>query len=225
MNDRREVLTVHVLDAHPAPLARRADALAHEGFDVRRHADVRHLLDALGEDARRGCLVADLDHLPQTALQLMEILRDSHVPLPVIVVNRDVTVPAAMRMVRAGVLDVVVDPIGSPDLDEAIDRAFALARLQLGGPDTTAHMAEKLGRLTERERSVLDQLVKGLTNKEIARSLGISPRTVEVHRSRIMIKMEAHGLAHLFRMIFSHHGLEPPPPEAPTVPEGRREAS
>ena len=108
-----------------------------------------------------------------------------------------------MRAVKAGVIDIMVDPIPMQDLALAIDHAFGLARLQLGGAATSAHMADRLSRLTDRERTVLDELLMGLSTKEIARELEISPRTVEVHRSRLMLKMEARNLAHLFRMIFS----------------------
>lgn len=203
MPERREMMTVHALGAHVAGLVRRADSLRNAGYDVRTHADEHHLVEALMEDRRRGCVVADLQDIDSSGPDLIEAFRTAGVPTPLVITDRNMAVAAVMQAVKAGVVDIMVDPIPMQDLALAIDHAFGLSRLQLGGAATSAHMADRLARLTDRERTVLDELLMGLSTKEIARDLEISPRTVEVHRSRLMMKMEARNLAHLFRMIFS----------------------
>lgn len=206
MPERREIMTVHALGADEAALACRADRLRAAGFYVRTHPDERHLIASLVDDRQRGCVLADLEKIETTGPDLVEAFRAARISTPLVVTDRNMAVPAVMRAVKVGVVDVMVDPIPMQDLALAIDHAFGLAQLQLGGAGTSAHMADRLGRLTDRERDVLDQLLKGLSTKEIARDLEISPRTVEVHRSRLMLKMEARNLPHLFRMIFSRDG-------------------
>lgn len=196
-------MTVHELAAHGPILTLETERLKQNGFNVTVHRSRDELITALVDDHRRGCVLADLQDLDTTGDGLIEALTDAKVPIPVVVTDRSRSVPVAMKIVKAGAVDVMVDPIPMDDLTTAIDAAFNLTKLQLGGADTTAHMSAKLNKLTDREREVLDEIVKGLTTKEIARELGVSPRTVEVFRGKIMIKMDARNTIHLLRMIFS----------------------
>jgi len=204
MAEQKDALVVHAVGRDASTLEARRKALSQAGFDVRTHEGLADLIQTLTTGVRPGCVLAEIDELPLSGAEFIERLRELECSLPVVITRETMSVPAAMRAVKAGAVDVIVEPYGTEDLAAAIESAFGLAALQLNGPTAPAHVAAKLERLTDRERAVLDDLVKGLNTKEIARDLGISPRTVEIHRGRVMLKLEARGIAHLFRMIFDN---------------------
>lgn len=206
MIDRREMMVVHMLDVGSERRSQRLAYLQSRGFRVLAHETEDALLDGLGDDPRRGCVVAELYDLPKAAVRLLDQLRAFEFYLPVVITDHDLSAAAAIRSFKAGAADILIEPFTMSDLGEAVDTAFRLASLDDHGQATTAHVSTKLSSLTDREQDVLDGILRGLRTKEIGRELDISPRTVEVHRGRLMVKMEANNLAHLFRMIFSHQG-------------------
>jgi two-component system response regulator FixJ len=107
---------------------------------------------------------------------------------------------------KLGARDFLEKPFAPALLVAAIHESFAASASASGGPD--AELARRLGSLTPREREVLEQLVLGHSNKAIGRALAISPRTVEIHRARVMEKMGAGSLSHLVRMAFVA-GIDP----------------
>lgn len=134
-------------------------------------------------------------------LELQERLHQDGVSLPIIVMTAHGDVSMAVRAMRNGAVDFLEKPFTSDEVTTALDRALAAARF---APKTAqAAAAELLAHyeaLTPREKEVLGEIVAGATNKEIARVLGVSPRTVEVHRQKLMQKMHAHSIAELVRM-------------------------
>ena len=109
-------------------------------------------------------------------------------------------VPIAVKAMQNGAVDFVEKPISDDVVVERIGRALEMDRETASRQATAAEVKTHLDRLTPRERDVFDHMIAGRQNKEIARALDISPRTVEVHRARVMEKMEARSLSHLVRM-------------------------
>ena len=134
-------------------------------------------------------------------LELQERLNAQGVQLPVIVMTAHGDVPMAVRAMQNGAVDFLEKPFTVDEVTSALERAHALLRpIQRLAHSASAALREKYQSLTPRELDVLKEIVSGATNKEIARSLELSPRTVEAHRHNIMAKMEAKSLAELVRM-------------------------
>ncbi len=174
-----------------------AVGLQAEGFD-----SAKAFLDA-GKKSGDGCLVVDI-HMPgMDGLQLQQKLTEDRVAIPVIVVTGRGDVPKAVRALKAGAVDFIEKPFSGEFVLGSIQQALELGR-RIREKETFAGGARvNLERLTDREREVLDRLVVGDSNKMIAAHLHISPRTVEVHRARVMDKMQAQSLSHLVRMVLA----------------------
>jgi two-component system response regulator FixJ len=155
----------------------------------------------LGETALTGvCLIADIRMPEMDGLELQEELVRRKVGIPVIVITGHGDVPLAVRAMKAGAIDFIEKPFDDEALLASIRRAIEIG-LQQRTREAEAAAAEKLlALLTPRERNVLDQLVIGRSNKVAAFELGISPRTVEIHRAHIMDKMNARSLSDLVRI-------------------------
>ena len=171
------------------------------GYVTRLFADAESFLAAF-DPAWAGCVVADLrlPGLSGTELQAKVRARGSAIPFVIITAHGDV--PAARTAFRAQAVDFIEKPFDEAQLRGAIDTAFALESERLGGAELRRADEERLARLTPREREVLEHAVSGLHAKEIASALGISPRTVEVHKMRIMEKLEVRNIAELVRLRF-----------------------
>lgn len=129
-------------------------------------------------------------------------LRDDKVALPVIVMTAHGDVPMAVRAMQNGAVDFLEKPFTVDEVTSALDRAFAAA-LSAKAPQSDPALSARYENLTPRECEVMHEIVRGGANKEIARVLNVSPRTVEAHRHNVMAKMEAHGVADLVRMAVS----------------------
>lgn len=181
-------------------LYRQLRALA-PGLDctVLRHADPDALDKALSRERRPTIVVIDTDHAMTTGLMLIARVRETE-RAPIILIDGDNTAATAVKALKKGAIDYLARPVPDEVLSgamrDALDVATAPTAAQL-----VAATAEQLRQLTRRERQVLDGLLDGLTSKGIARRLGISHRTVEVHRSRVMQKMHAHNLAELILLV------------------------
>jgi len=154
-------------------------------------------------------LILDIRMPDIDGLELQQRLIDAALPFPLIVITGHGDVPLAVRAMKAGALDFIEKPFAL----ETIFNSTAAALAQVGkapGRDALAvDSAKRLTLLTPREREVLQGLLAGLPNKSIGYDLGISSRTVEIHRARIMDKMEARSLSELVRMSIAA-GLQPP---------------
>ncbi len=141
-------------------------------------------------------------------LELQQRLTDRALDFPIIVVTGHGDVPLAVRAMKAGAVDFIEKPFASTAIIDSLARAFA----RLAAPDsrdpTTVAAAARLASLSPREREVLVGLLDGLPNKSIAYDLAISPRTVEIHRARVMDKMGARSLSELVRLALAA-GLRP----------------
>jgi two-component system response regulator FixJ len=169
-------------------------ALRAEGF-----GSAAEFLDA-GKKSGDGCLVVDI-HMPgMDGLELQQKLKDDRVAIPVIVLTGRGDVPKAVRALKAGAVDFIEKPFSGDLVLGSIRQALEIGQRIREKEALVGGTRKNLERLTAREREVLDRLVVGDSNKMIAVHLDISPRTVEVHRARVMEKMQARSLSHLVRM-------------------------
>lgn len=154
-----------------------------------------------GFDAERpGCLVLDIRMPGLSGLELQERLLGAGSTLPIIFVTGHGDVPMAVEAMQKGAFDFVQKPFSEDDLLERIQAALSADRRVRDERARRAEVVARLERLTAREREVMELVVTGKPNKVIAYELGVSQRTVEIHRARVMDKMQARSLADLVRM-------------------------
>jgi FixJ family two-component response regulator len=187
-------LTVYIVDDDASVRDSLALMLGLAGYRTAAFADAEALLAAWREDWT-GCVVTDLRLPGASGIELQARLRERSSALPVIVITAHGDVPSARSAFRAAAVDFLEKPFHDAQLRAAIDTAFALEAQRLGRRGD----ADKLARLTPREREVLEHAARGLHAKEIAALLTISPRTVEVHKTRIMEKLGVRNVAELVR--------------------------
>ncbi|MBU6473301.1 MAG: response regulator [Alphaproteobacteria bacterium] len=168
------------------------------GVEVFDSADAFLRSEAL---TRTGCLIADIRLPGMDGLALQEELVRRGTRLQVIVVTGFGDVPLAVRAMKSGAIDFLEKPYDEGVLLSAVRRALEAARAASQAADAAHEVEVRFASLTERERQVLDLLAAGRPNKVIAYELDISPRTVEIHRARVMEKMGARNLAELVRMV------------------------
>ena len=190
---------VHVIDDDEGVREGLCALLEAKGFTAQPHASCEEFLNRFSADVAL-CIVADLRMPGMGGLDLQAHLLAKAVDLPFIVITGHGDVSSAVRALKSGAADFIEKPIDGKLFVAAIERAAvarraAKARLQVAGL-----VQEKIAALTPRERDVLRHLVEGNPNKIIAHQLSISPRTVENHRARLMVKMQADSVAELVRM-------------------------
>jgi len=174
--------------------------LEGEGYAVACFESGEHFLAAYRDDMR-GCLVLDVRMPEMSGLELHEHLADRGSALPVIFVTGHGDVPMAVGALQRGACDFIEKPFHNEDLLARIQRALALDCEQATRRRRTDAIAQRLELLTQREREVMDLVVAGKLNKQIADTLDISMKTVEAHRARVMDKMGARTLAELVRVV------------------------
>jgi RNA polymerase sigma factor (sigma-70 family) len=128
------------------------------------------------------------------------VLRQRHVDVPVVVLTAHGDVPTARAALKNGAFDFIEKPVDDAILLEVLQNALRVERQRHAAATVRTDTDRRLERLTEREREILALIAAGHPNRDVAAQLGISPRTVEVHRARIMEKLECHSLAELIRM-------------------------
>ncbi len=189
---------IYIVDDDEAVRDSLALLLEAAGYRPEPHASGLALL-ARDRLASPSCLILDVRMPDIDGLELQERLLARHPALPIIVMTGHGDVPIAVRAMKQGAFDFLEKPFPSEVLLQSLELALQRTRERHGsqqGEEIRAHLAE----LTPREREVLHALVAGHPNKVIAHQLGISPRTVEIHRARVMDKMAARSLSHLVRM-------------------------
>jgi len=150
---------------------------------------------------KRGCLIVDVRMPGMSGLELQEEIVRRQIPLAVIVMTGHADIPLAVGAMKAGAVDFLEKPFDSALLMESVRRALELGSKNRSKKEETRTAKKLLTHLSPRERTVLDKLVQGQPNKIVAHELGISPRTVEIHRAHIMLKMDASSLADLVRAV------------------------
>ena len=155
---------------------------------------------------KRGCLITDVRMPGMSGIELQEEISRRHMPLAVIVMTGHADIPLAVRAMKAGAVDFLEKPFEPASLLESVYRALESASGTRSGKQESQTARQLLTHLSPRERTVLEKLVQGQPNKIVAYELGISPRTVEIHRAHIMLKMDASSLADLVRTVLMAQG-------------------
>jgi FixJ family two-component response regulator len=167
---------------------------------VESYASARDFLDSY-EPGRAGCLLLDIRMPGMSGLELQQELDRRAIDLPVIILTGHGNVQVAVNAMKAGAVDFIEKPFNNELLLDRVQRALSegvKAREARLGQEA---IRDRMARLTPRERQVLERVIAGDTNKGVARRLGISEKTVELHRSRVMEKMQAGSLATLVKMV------------------------
>ncbi len=148
-----------------------------------------------------GCLVLDVRMPGMSGPELMDELNRGALHLPILFLSAHGDVPLAVRAMKGGAVDFLQKPYNNQQFLERVHQAMQQDQRARGERRRAADLSTRMDTLTAREREILDQVVTGRSNKEIGRSLGISYKTVEAHRGRLMHKMEAGSFAELLQMI------------------------
>lgn len=204
---------VHVVDDDDAVRRSVGFMLKTSGYLVNSYASGIDLL----KDARqldRGCILLDIRMPGMDGLEVQEQLQSSGVSLPVIIMTGHGDVPLSVKAMKAGAIDFIEKPFEKAVLLSAIEDGFSSMQRSDADRERSKNANVRLKVLTPRERDVLDGLAKGLPNKTIAYDLGISPRTVEIHRANLMTKLEVRSLSEALRLAFAAED-EKEGPEAP----------
>jgi two-component system, LuxR family, response regulator FixJ len=200
---------VYVVDDDEAVRESLAALLEARSYTVRTFGLAREFL-ASAPTLRRGCLIADIRMPEMDGLELQQHLRERSFDFPLIVVTGHGDVPLAVRAMKAGAIDFIEKPFAAEAIVASVDAALARPAAAGAEDPLAATATARLALLSPREREVLQGLLAGLPNKSIAYDLAISPRTVEIHRARVMDKMGARSLSELIRMSLAA-GLQPRP--------------
>jgi FixJ family two-component response regulator len=174
--------------------------LSLRGYATSLFASAEDFLSALQPDWR-GCVVVDIRMPGMSGLEMQSCLRERGPNLPVIVITAHGDVGAARQAFLADAVDFIEKPFDGQQLLGAIESALSGFRALDAAQAKTARNKPTLGQLSAREREVMSLMVKGLHNRRIAQELGISPRTVEVHKARVMEKLGAQNIVDLVRLV------------------------
>jgi len=190
--------TVFVVDDDSAMRQSLQFLLESHGLHVETFATAEDFLEKY-DPSMGGCLVLDVRMPGMGGLKLQETLVEREIHIPVILLTAHGDVPMAVRAMRAGAFDFIEKPSNDQLLLDRIQRAMARNHQRRADEQAVASVQENIEQLSPREREVMELVVEGMLNKQIAAELGISIKTVEVHRARVMDKMQADSLADLVR--------------------------
>ena len=193
---------IHIVDDEEAIRRSAKFMLSTSGFAVETWESGVAFLKSV-RHAEQGCILLDVRMPEMDGLEVQQALNDRGVNMPVIILTGHGDISIAVRAMKGGAVDFLEKPFEKATLLAAIEAAFE----RLGNISDQAVRASEaqilLGKLTPREREVLEGLAKGFPNKTIAYDLDISPRTVEVHRANVMSKLEVRSLSDALRIAFA----------------------
>jgi FixJ family two-component response regulator len=191
--------TVFVVDDDEP--VRDAIAFMLETVDVKceTFANAQEFLDSY-DVSRRGCLVLDIRMPGMSGLELQVYLAEHNVEVPIIFITGHGDIPMAVEAMKRGAVDFIRKPFRDQELIDRIHEALLVEQNQRDAAENLVELRSRADSLTPRESEVFGRVADGQANKVVAIELGISERTVEIHRSQVMQKMQARNLAALVRM-------------------------
>ncbi len=192
--------TVFIVDDDEAVRDSLGLLLRSAGYRARCYGSAQDFLKAF-DPRDYGCLVLDIRMPGMTGLELQKHLTEIGCTIPIVFITGHGDIPMAVEAVRLGAVDFLQKPFRDQELVDRINDAMKQAAQQREGQLERLEILDRVDSLTAREKQVMGQVVLGKANKVIAGDLGVSQRTVEIHRARVMEKMQANSLAHLVRMV------------------------
>ncbi len=193
-------MRVYIVDDDQAVMRSCSILLSAHGYETIPCDSAEAFLQVYDE-RHAACLVLDLRMPGMSGLQLQERLNEEGRNLPIIMLTGHGDVPAAVQAIKNGAIDFIEKPADETDLLNALKEASMVLENTPRRSVPKAEVEARLKLLTAREREVLDQLILGKINKEIAEMMRISQRTVEIHRARVREKMQARGISDLIMML------------------------
>lgn len=193
---------VHVVDDDESVRRSISFMLKTSGFAVSVYPSGGELLKE-GRSLGSGCILLDIRMPGMDGLEVQAALQDAGVALPVIIMTGHGDVPLSVKAMKAGAVDFIEKPFEKATLLAALEQGFAALQHGRDFRERASKASVRLQALTRREREVLNGLAKGLPNKTIAYDLGISARTVEIHRANLMTKLEVRSLSEALRLAFA----------------------
>ena len=190
---------VHVIDDDEAMRELLAFLLSAVGMEVRTYESALGFLD-VAPNAEAGCVITDVRMPGLSGVDLLRRLRELKLGIPVIVITGHGDVPLAVEAMKIGALDFLEKPFDDEVLLASVRSALNQLNQDQKRQAERNEIERRLAALSNRERDVLEGLVSGHANKQIAYDLGISPRTIEIYRANLMTKMQAASLSDLVRM-------------------------
>jgi FixJ family two-component response regulator len=188
---------VHVVDDDASFRTAVERRLKHAGYEVATYASAQHLLDRLPSESVPGCILLDVRIPGISGPELQERLNELGSTLPIIFLTGYPDVRTTVKTVKAGAEDFLTKPVSSDKLLQAVERAIAHHNATYRLKSTLDVVRSRIAMLTPREREVFALVVRGDPNKQIARALGCSARTIKAHRHRVMEKMQVQSLVEL----------------------------
>ena len=200
-------LLLHIIDDDDAVRDAISMLLKGSGFNVRTHANPRVFFETYHPE-EAGCVLVDMVMPEYSGADVQERLIRIGDPPPIIMITGHAHVRMAVEAMKRGAVEFLEKPVKPDDLIEIVRKSMNRRQEDLRRRERTEYAQARIGVLTPRERDVLRELLRGRPNKIIARELGLSPRTVEIHRARVMEKTGAGSLPTLVRMAMAA-GLDP----------------
>ncbi|QDV06919.1 Transcriptional regulatory protein FixJ [Planctomycetes bacterium Poly30] len=191
--------TVFIVDDDPAMRDSLGFLIGSVGRRVETYASAEDFLEAYDTE-RPGCIVLDVRMPGLSGLELMERLHEDRFAPPVVLITGHGDIPMAVRALKAGAFDFIEKPFSDQVLLERIQQALQKDSQERSDEQDRADFERRSGRLTAREKQVFELVVAGKPNKVVATDLGLSQKTVEVHRAHVMEKMRAESFADLVKM-------------------------
>ena len=188
---------VHIVDDDESFRKAIERHLKYAGYEVATYASAEHLLERLPSESVPGCILLDVRIPGLSGPELQERLSELGSTLPIIFLTGYPDVRTTVRGIKAGADDFLTKPVSSEELLQAVRRAIAHHEVTRGLKSKLDKVLAHVSALTPREREVFELVVRGDTNKQVARALGCTERTIKAHRHRVMEKMRAQSLAEL----------------------------
>lgn len=191
---------VHIVDDDDALRRMTGRLIESVGLEAQTHASAEAFLEAY-DPGRPGCVVLDVRMRGMSGLELQRELAARHIRVPIIMLSGHGDVPMAVEAMRMGAVDFIEKPFREQRLLDRVHEAIARDARDRRDEAARAEVRGRLALLSEREREVLDRVVVGRANRQIAAELGVGGKAIEACRSRIMKKMQVHNTAELVHLV------------------------
>ncbi len=203
MNNKTEI--VYVVDDDEAVRDSLTWLLESNGYTIKCQSSAERFLQSLQNDDKEtvSCLILDVRMPGMSGLELQERLLSEAIPMPIAFITGHGDVSMAVTTMKKGAVDFIEKPFKESELKILVEKMLTRARVDYAKADTQKNTQNLLSKLTGREKQVLERIVAGRLNKQIADDLNISIKTVEAHRANIMEKLNVNTVADLLRLALS----------------------